>query len=581
MERTSGRCPPQGPSSYQPFSQQLPVSFRLPPIPVHARVNKTVLGSTEIVQKTSVGNAFVNNDPFIPLNPLTVEEIRVFEDKKAAENNARKRRRSSDYDKWRRPNSQETPWINNERTVYKSVVQRLHYEILEFVDYLLPTNLERLLRGYVIKRIEMAIRAVYPTAEIMAFGSYNTGLYLPTSDIDLVCFIHQRSPLREIVAILNRNNICEGRPVAIANAVVPIIKFKERYTKFNVDLSFNQASGFSSAAAMKLFMKEWPSLGKLVVTLKYFLHHHELDDPSCGGMGGYTVFCMILSFLQLHPEIQKGLIIPEDENLGVLLIEFFELYGIHYNYEDLAIRVAKDKSSGFNIGYYRKKYEDWTMKDPITNICIQDPSDSTNDIARSTKNMRTIRGEFWRAFQRLVTRVGYLERCSPRDEDGTLKDLQNQSILSSIVYISSDVRKRRDQLYKDYKHGTLGTVLSTYGTDPSLFVRHRDVDDIIGMFKFEIAEADRLRTFKFARIRSKNDRRYISSPSNRRERSPVFNYRTSTSIDQIYVEENSDMEMSDEYISDFTSIDRKFKNGTGDFNGKRRSNKRHKRDRGD
>ncbi|CAG8843819.1 26038_t:CDS:1, partial [Racocetra persica] len=199
---------------------QLPVSFRLPPIPVQARVNKTVLGSTEIVQKTSVNNAFVNNDPFIPLNPLTTEEIRVFEDKKAAENNARKRRRSSEYDKWKRPNSQETPWLSNECNVkYTSVVERLHYEILEFVDYLLPTDLERLLRAYVIKRIEMAIRAVYSTAEVLAFGSYNTDLYLPTSDIDLVCFIHQRNPLRDIVSILTRNNICEGRPIAIANAV--------------------------------------------------------------------------------------------------------------------------------------------------------------------------------------------------------------------------------------------------------------------------------------------------------------------------------------------------------------------------
>ncbi|CAG8585905.1 8708_t:CDS:2 [Dentiscutata erythropus] len=580
MERTNRRYTPQGSSSYQPFSQQLPVSFRLPPAPVHARASKTVLGSTEIVQKTSIGNAFVNNDPFIPLNPLTVEEIRVFEDKKAAENNARKRRRSSDYDKWKRPNSQEIPWLRNECSIkYTSVVQRLHYEILEFVEYLMPTDLERLFRAFVIKRIQKAIRAVYPTAEVMAFGSYNTGLYLPTSDIDLVCFIQQRNPLREIVAILNKNNICEGRPIPIANAVVPIIKLKEKYTRYNVDISFNQASGFGSAATMKRFMREWPSLSKLVVTLKYFLHHHELDDPACGGMGGYTVFCMILSFLQLHPEIQKGVVVPEDENLGVLLIEFFELYGVNYNYEELAIRVAKDKKrSGSNIGYCRKRYEDWATKDPITNICIQDPSDSTNDIARSTKNMRIIQDEFRRAFQRLVTRVGYLDSCTPRDEDGAFKDLQNFSILSSIVYINSDVRKRRDQLCKDYRNGDLGTVMASCGTD----LRHRDVDDIIGMFKLEIAEADRLKSYKFARIKNHNGRRYTPpSPSIRRERSPVYNYRTSTSIEQIYVEDNSDMEMSDEYISDYTSNDRKLKNGISDSNGKKKSNKRHRRDRGD
>lgn len=80
---------------------------------------------------------------------------------------------------------------------------------------------------------------------------------------------------------------------------MPIIKFREFYTTFNVDLSFNQASGFCSAISIKKYMKEWPAIEKLVMVIKHFLRHHEIDDPSTGGMGGFTVFCMLLNFFQV------------------------------------------------------------------------------------------------------------------------------------------------------------------------------------------------------------------------------------------------------------------------------------------
>jgi DNA polymerase sigma len=40
--------------------------------------------------------------------------------------------------------------------------------------------------------------------------------------------------------------------------------------------------------------------------------------------------------LQLHPRINAGSPVA---NLGVLLIEFFELYGRHFNYMKTAIRI--------------------------------------------------------------------------------------------------------------------------------------------------------------------------------------------------------------------------------------------------
>lgn len=69
---------------------------------------------------------------------------------------------------------------------------------------------------------------------------------------------------------------------------------------------------------------------------------------------------------QLHPRIDAR---NPNENLGVLLIEFFELYGRHFNYLKTGIRIK-------NGGSYMAKEE--IMKEMSNGyrpsmLCIEDP----------------------------------------------------------------------------------------------------------------------------------------------------------------------------------------------------------------
>lgn len=66
------------------------------------------------------------------------------------------------------------------------MLYRLHQEIEDFYQYMYPTDTEHRIRGEVIERIEQIIVTMWPEARVHVFGSYRTGLYLPTSDIDLV-----------------------------------------------------------------------------------------------------------------------------------------------------------------------------------------------------------------------------------------------------------------------------------------------------------------------------------------------------------------------------------------------------------
>ncbi|KAF0521905.1 putative Non-canonical polyA RNA polymerase PAPD5/7 [Gigaspora margarita] len=390
---------------------------------------------------------------------------------------------------WRTPKQIEKPWlIQDPNAKYTSVTQRLHYEIIELVNYLIPTDVERLLRAFVIKRIELVIKEHIQNAEIMVFGSVNTGLYLPTSDIDISCFVHAepKSAMFTIAKLFETLKICASKPTMVTTARIPVIKFQEYYTKFNVDICINQMSGYYSAVAIRRYMERWPSLGSLVIVAKCFLTHHKLDCPASGGMGGYTLFCLMLNFFQLHPEIQTGRIIPDDENLGVLLIEFFELYGIDFNYKQLAIRVERDDNLGVDIGYYKKENESWATKCP-EKLCVQDPVQKSNDIAKATTIMPKIREHFERAFNTLVKRVCTLERNLSNGD--IIVDLQKHSILSSILFIRQEIVNRRRKLHNDLRNGKqLGQAVALFGTDIADSLQLPDVEYIKREFCEEIED---------------------------------------------------------------------------------------------
>lgn len=72
--------------------------------------------------------------------------------------------------------------LNSESNGY----YRLHQEIEHFYEYMTPTDAEHQIRAEVVTRIEKIILSKWSEAKVEIFGSYRTGLYLPTSDIDLV-----------------------------------------------------------------------------------------------------------------------------------------------------------------------------------------------------------------------------------------------------------------------------------------------------------------------------------------------------------------------------------------------------------
>jgi non-canonical poly(A) RNA polymerase PAPD5/7 len=63
-------------------------------------------------------------------------------------------------------------------------VLALHEEILDFCAWISASEEEAALRQTLIARVTDLIHSLWPHAQVMAFGSVSTNMYLPTRFVD-------------------------------------------------------------------------------------------------------------------------------------------------------------------------------------------------------------------------------------------------------------------------------------------------------------------------------------------------------------------------------------------------------------
>ncbi|XP_023684762.1 terminal nucleotidyltransferase 4A isoform X1 [Paramormyrops kingsleyae] len=321
-----------------------------------------------------------------------------------------------------------TPW---KRRRYSPGVNGLHEEIVDFYHFMSPRPEEAAMRKEVVGRIEAVIKELWPTADVQIFGSFSTGLYLPTSDIDLVVFgTWERPPLQQLEQALRRRNVAVPYSIKVLDkATVPIIKLTDQETEVKVDISFNVETGVKAAWFIKDYVKRYTVLPYLIFVLKQFLLQRDLNEVFTGGISSYSLILMVISFLQLHPRIDAR---NPNVNLGILLIEFFELYGRHFNYLRTGIRIrnggayiAKEEIMRSMIGGYRPSM-----------LCIEDPLLPGNDVGRSSYGAMQVKQVFDYAYIVLGHAVSPLARSYPnRDSDSTL---------GRIIKVTQEVMDYRD-----------------------------------------------------------------------------------------------------------------------------------------
>ena len=105
---------------------------------------------------------------------------------------------------------------------------------------------------------------------------------------------------------------------------------------------------------------------------------------------------MVVSFLQNHIRDDAR---EAKANLGVLLVEFFELYGVLFNYTRTAIRIVDE------AGYLHKENAQCYQGSGFGTLCIEDPFDPNNDVGKSSYGFPTVKKTFEQAYFHLTKAV--------------------------------------------------------------------------------------------------------------------------------------------------------------------------------
>ncbi|XP_052886632.1 uncharacterized protein LOC108480128 [Gossypium arboreum] len=358
----------------------------------------------------------------------------------------------------------ENKWWFRGNSRFQSPMLQLHKEIVDFCDFLSPTPEEQAARDAAVHCVFDVIKYIWPACGPEVFGSFRTGLYLPTSDIDVVILEsgikNPQTGLYALSRALSQRGIAKKMQV-IAKARVPIIKFVEKKSCVAFDISFDVDNGPKAAEFIKEALLKWPQLRPLCLILKVFLQQRDLNEVYSGGIGSYALLSMIIAMLQ---NLSESRAYPE-HNLGMLLVHFFDFYGRKLNTVDVGVS-CKERGT-----FFLKSSKGFSNKGRPFLISIEDPQTPDNDIGKNSFNYIQIRSAFGMALSTLSNPKNILA-LGP-----------NRSILGTII--------RPDPILLERKGGPSGDVTFSNllpGAGEPLQTLNGEKQDILCNWQFDDEE---------------------------------------------------------------------------------------------
>ncbi|VEU35781.1 unnamed protein product [Pseudo-nitzschia multistriata] len=266
---------------------------------------------------------------------------------------------------------------------------RVTKDILQFVHV---TNLKmRKLDGrrkLAVERFSRLVNTIWPRAQVKLYGSYISGLCLPSSDLDfVVCLpaVHKKDLALAPGVLEGRNAINETSQKLLARELkgeswidprsikviertaIPVIKVSTKDTRarmIKLDISFDgpEHHGLEANRMVSQTLEELPLLRPLMLVLKQLLSHRGLLTAYTGGLSSYCLFLMLARYLQEQP--------LSNSDYGSLLMGFLDFYGNHFDPRAMGISVggrqyfARAKSHTAAAGYEPTSQPFWKGNRP-------------------------------------------------------------------------------------------------------------------------------------------------------------------------------------------------------------------------
>lgn len=203
---------------------------------------------------------------------------------------------------------------------------------------------------FILSQLRAIASLHFPAAEVSLFGSYSTGLALPSSDMDVVIMdpgVESREDVQLAVRRLGRLLLDYEWTVGtdvIETASVPLVRLQalgDVGEGIKVDVSFECVRGSStilhigiaSANYVRSQVLSHPLLRPLVLVLKHLLVLNDFNSAYTGGISSYALVLWALAYLKER----------ETQDLGELLMGFLEYYGKEFDPKRVGIDLNGEK----------------------------------------------------------------------------------------------------------------------------------------------------------------------------------------------------------------------------------------------
>jgi non-canonical poly(A) RNA polymerase PAPD5/7 len=117
------------------------------------------------------------------------------------------------------------------------------------------------------------------------------GMSLPWGDLDMTVIVKDKNmeqsshALARLERALLQSSLPELESVKfILNANVPVLKFREKFTRIKVDISANNTHGKLTTNQVLRWKEDYPSMRNLMLLLKHYLWMRGANESHEGGI---------------------------------------------------------------------------------------------------------------------------------------------------------------------------------------------------------------------------------------------------------------------------------------------------------
>uniref|UniRef100_A0A667FG62 polynucleotide adenylyltransferase n=1 Tax=Lynx canadensis TaxID=61383 RepID=A0A667FG62_LYNCA len=310
------------------------------------------------------------------------------------------------------PPFREIPFLEPREITLPEAKDKLSQQILELFEacqqQVSDLKKKELCRTQLQREIQLLFHVCFPIFRLFLVG-----------DGDLCLVVKEETKIFTDIHICPSAGYIE-RPQLI-RAKVPIVKFRDKVSCVEFDLNVNNIVGIRNTFLLRTYAYLENRVRPLVLVIKKWASHHEINDASRGTLSSYSLVLMVLHYLQTLPEpilpsIQK--IYPEsfspaiqlhlvhqapcnvppylsknESNLGDLLLGFLKYYATEFDWNSQMISVREAKAIPRPDGIeWRNKY-----------ICVEEPFDGTNTAraVHEKQKFDMIKDQFLKSWHRL------------------------------------------------------------------------------------------------------------------------------------------------------------------------------------